>query len=38
MKQAHLILALAAGLGLSVTAAAGDKKGADVYKAACAAL
>lgn len=37
MKQAHLILALAAGLGLSFTATAADKKGDAVYKAVCAA-
>lgn len=37
MKHMHLILALAAGLGLSITGHAADKKGDAVYKAACAA-
>lgn len=37
MKQAHLILALAAGLGISFTTAAADKKGDAVYKAVCGA-
>ena len=37
MKQLNFAIALAAGLGLATTAQAADKKGADVYKAACAA-
>lgn len=37
MKQPYFVLALAAGLGLSITSHAADKKGDAVYKAACAA-
>lgn len=37
MQRPVFALALAAGLGLSITAHAADKKGDAVYKAACAA-